>query len=419
MAIEILMPALSPTMTEGNLAKWLKKEGDKVKPGEIIAEIETDKAIMEVEAVDKGTVGKILVAEKTEGVKVNQLIAVLLEDGEDHSAIEALINKSSSSALPASTPNTEVVATKQDKLDDKIPNTPSSCSRVFASPLAKRIAEIEHIDLTSLTGSGPHGRIIKADVLEAKSTPKAAPKVSPMSLGRNPEEFSLVPPSQMRKVIAKRLAESKQTIPHFYLTVDCNIDKLLTLREEINNNAEKVDDKPLYKVSVNDIMIKAVALALRDTPQVNASYTDEGIKFYNNVDISIAVSINEGLITPIIRNADQKPLSVISNEMKELAKRAKANQLRPEEFQGGGFSISNLGMFGIKNFNAIVNPPQSAILAIGAGEERVVVVNGEMKVVNMVSITLSCDHRIVDGVLGAEFINKFKKFVESPGLMLI
>nr|WP_233485235.1 pyruvate dehydrogenase complex dihydrolipoamide acetyltransferase [endosymbiont of Acanthamoeba sp. UWC8] len=421
MAIEILMPALSPTMTEGNLAKWLKKEGDTVKPGDIIAEIETDKAIMEVEAVDKGIIGKILVADKSEGVKVNQLIAILLESGEDHSAIEIILKKNGSSdqnTIASTEPTKQEQNTKPELPSAHISNSTNQ-ARVFASPLAKRIAQLENIDLSTLSGTGPHGRIIKADVLNAESAPQPIVKASCSTFGRNPHEFSLTPLSQMRKVIAKRLVESKQTIPHFYLTIDCNIDKLLSLREEMNNKSVKVDGTPRYKISVNDIMIKAVANALRDTPQVNASYTDEGIKFYNNVDVSIAVAIDEGLITPIIRNADQKSLSMISNEMKELAKRAKANQLRPEEFQGGGFSITNLGMFGIKNFNAIVNPPQSAILAIGAGEERAAVINGEIKVVNMVSVTLSCDHRIVDGALGAEFLNKFKNFVECPGLMLV
>lgn len=421
MAIEILMPALSPTMTEGNLARWLKKEGDTIKPGDIIAEIETDKAIMEVEAVDRGTIGKILVAEKSEGVKVNQLIAILLESGEDQSAVESILQKTTGAEAGMASiakPSLEEQNTKQEPSPaHSLAN--SEQNRVFASPLAKRIAQLENIDLSTISGTGPHGRIIKADVLNAESSPQPIAKAACSTFGRNPQEFSLTPLSQMRKVIAKRLVESKQTIPHFYLTIDCNIDKLLSLREEMNNKSAKVDGTPKYKISVNDIMIKAVANALRDTPQVNASYTEEGIKFYSNVDVSIAVAIDEGLITPIIRNADQKSLSMISNEMKELAKKAKANQLRPEEFQGGGFSITNLGMFGIKNFNAIVNPPQSAILAIGAGEERAVVINGEIKVVNMVSVTLSCDHRIVDGALGAEFLNKFKSFVECPGLMLV
>ncbi len=418
MAIAILMPALSPTMIEGNLAKWLKKEGDEVKPGEIIAEIETDKAVMEVEAVDKGVIGRILIAEKTEGVKVNQLIAVLLEDGEDKIVIEEVIKKHSTGQSLSSVKESQKqeIPSNQEALN--ISNG-SKEQRTFASPLARRIAQIENIELQSIKGSGPHGRIVKADVLSAKSSPQAVGKTVPAIFGRNPQEFSLIPLTQMRRVIAKRLVESKQTIPHFYLNIDCNLDNLLRLREEINNCASKVDDKPSFKISVNDIIIKAAAIALRDTPKVNASYTDEGIRYYNNVDISVAVAIEDGLITPIVKNADQKPLSLISNEMKELVKRAKTSQLRPEEFQGGGFSITNLGMFGIKNFNAIVNPPQSAILAIGAGEERAVIVDGKIVIANMISINMSCDHRIVDGALAAEFLSKFKRLIEQPGLMLI
>jgi pyruvate dehydrogenase E2 component (dihydrolipoamide acetyltransferase) len=423
MAIEILMPALSPTMVEGNLAKWLKKEGDKVKPGEIIAEIETDKAIMEVEAVETGILGKCIIPGGTPNVKVNQLIAVLLEEGDDASAIDAIVKKFSDNNT-ASTSNTataevkvQITAAPQMQESPKTSESDTN-GRVFASPLAKRIAQIEGINLNNINGSGPHGRIIKQDVENYKPQ-STSTVINTPTFGRNPQESTKVPLSTMRKVIAKRLLESKQTIPHFYLTIDCNLDQLLALREQINSSAPEVDGKPQYRVSVNDIMIKATAIALRDTPKVNASYTEDGIIYYNNVDISIAVAIDDGLITPIVKNADQKSLSVISNEIKDLVKRAKVNQLKAEEFQGGGFSVTNLGMFGIKNFHAIVNPPQSAILAIGASEERAIIKDKQIQIANMVTITLSCDHRVVDGALGAELLNKFQRLIENPGLMLV
>lgn len=412
MPIEILMPALSPTMTEGNLAKWLKKEGDKVAPGDVIAEIETDKATMEVEAVDSGVLGKILVAEGTDGVLVNQLIALLLEEGEDASSLAGY----KAAAVP--TTAAPVAAAKEEVAP--VAQAPSSGSKVVASPLAKRIAASEGVDLSTLQGTGPHGRIIKADVLEAKTAApaKAAGKpVAAAAVGRDATEYTKIPNNQMRKVIAKRLTESKQTVPHFYLNVECELDKLLALRSDMNHATDK--DNPAYKLSVNDFIIKAVAMALRAVPAANASWTDEAILQYNNVDVSVAVAIDGGLITPIVRNADQKSMSVISNEMKGLITRAKAGKLAPEEFQGGGFSISNLGMYGVKNFNAIVNPPQGCILAIGAGTERAVVKKGVIVPATVMDATLSCDHRVVDGAVGAEFLAAFKRFVEHPVTMLV
>lgn len=419
MALEILMPALSPTMTEGNLAKWLKKEGDKVKPGEVIAEIETDKATMEVESADSGILGKILVAEKTEGVKVNQLIGVLLEAGEDISAADAIIAKHS-----VGTPAPAMIAVKSEPIPAKSetshPTTAcASASKVFASPLARRIASNEGLDLNSINGSGPKGRIIKADVLSAKSAPKACTKMASFGVGRNAQESYVEPLSQMRKVIAKRLVESKQTVPHFYLSVDCNIENLIALRQEINTRATQSDGSSSYKISVNDFVIKASAQALKTIPQANASWSENGIIFYNNIDISVAVAIADGLITPIIKNADQKSLSHISAEMKDLANRAKQNALKPEEFQGGGFSISNLGMYAIKEFKAIVNPPQACILAVGASEKRAVVINNEIKIAEVMTVSISCDHRVVDGALAAQLLNAFKAFIENPALMLV
>lgn len=418
MAIEILMPALSPTMTEGNLVKWLKKEGDKVKPGEVLAEIETDKATMEVEAADSGTLGKIVVPAKSDGIGVNQLIAILLEPGEDAKAIDALLEKhkkAGSAPAPAVAPVKQVVNASVVS----VPAVQTSESRIFASPLAKRIAANEGVNLSTITGSGPHGRIVKADIAVTTSTASAKPVKMPASLGRNAQEYTIEPLTQIRKVIAKRLLEAKLTVPHFYLTIDCEMDNLLALRNEINASAPKDKENPLYKISVNDFVIKASAHALKTVPKANASWTDEGIVRYNNVDISVAVAIEDGLTTPIIRNADQKGIAQISNEMKDLAKRAKANALRLEEFQGGSFSISNLGMYGIKHFSAIINPPQSCILAVGAAEQRAVVKNNKIEIVTIMTATISCDHRVVDGALGAELLNTFKQYIETPALMLV
>jgi pyruvate dehydrogenase E2 component (dihydrolipoamide acetyltransferase) len=422
MPIEILMPALSPTMTEGNLAKWTVKEGDKIKSGQVIAEIETDKATMEVEAVDEGVMGKILVAAGTENVKVNAPIALLLEEGEDKKAIESYKPKAGlgigdsglgkkEEKIPAAAPAPAVTASPQSPI-------PNPQSRIFASPLAKRIAANEGIPLDMIQGSGPHGRVVKDDVLKAASSGGARGG----RVMRNAVEFTKIPNNNMRKVIARRLTESKQQVPHFYLTVECELDKLLDIRKDLNFEAESIagkDKKPAYKLSVNDFVIKASALALRKIPGANASWSDEAILQYNNVDISVAVAIDGGLITPIVKNADQKNVTAISGEMKDLAARARQNKLAPEEFQGGGFSISNLGMYGVKHFAAIVNPPQGCILAVGAGEERVVVRHGQMVIRNVMDVTLSVDHRAVDGALGAEFLQAFKHYVEHPGLLLI
>lgn len=420
MAIKVLMPALSPTMTEGNLAKWHKKEGDKVKPGEVIAEIETDKATMEVESADSGVLGKIIVPEKTEGVKVNQLIAVLLEAGEGKEAIEQLISEETPAAQKAEVKapiqmNADVANSKNQSSVSHVSN--SDNGRVFASPLAKRIAEQKGINLSSITGSGPHGRIVKNDVENSKTAP-ANQSVSIRSFGRAEQDYTVQPHTQMRKVIAKRLLESKQSVPHFYLSADCNVTELLSLREKINS--DKKNSEKSIKISVNDFVVKAVAMAIRKYPNVNSSWSDEGMISYNNVDISIAVATNDGLITPIVKNADQKQLSEISAEVKELAKRAKENALKPHEFQGGGFSISNLGMYGVKEFQAIINPPQSCIMAVGTTEKRPVVSTGNIiEIADIMTISISCDHRVIDGAVAAEFLDQFKKYMENPALMLV
>jgi pyruvate dehydrogenase E2 component (dihydrolipoamide acetyltransferase) len=407
MPIEILMPALSPTMTEGNLTKWSKKEGDKVSPGDVIAEIETDKATMEVEAVDSGIIGKILIAEGTENVAVNQLIALILEEGEDKSALLNYSAKTIGNNKEAAPKIEESTASAPAKIIE----SKNDGARIMASPLAKRIASNESIDLSKVTGTGPHGRIIKDDVLDSLKSPSN--KAVASSSSRSNEEYRKIPNNNMRKVIAKRLTQSKQTVPHFYLSIECNIDKLLDIRAQMNDAAGDA-----YKLSVNDFIIKASAAALKLVPEANATWTDEAILQYCNVDISVAVAIDGGLITPIVKNADQKSLSVISNEMKSLASRAKAGKLAPEEFQGGGFSISNLGMFGIKKFSAIINTPQSAILAIGASNQRPVVINNQIVIANMMDVTLSSDHRVVDGAVGAAFLKEFKRFIENPVTML-
>ena len=427
MPIEVLMPALSPTMTEGTLAKWTVKEGDKIKAGKVIAEIETDKATMEVEAVDEGTLGKIMVPAGTEGVPVNQLIALLLEDGEDKKLLESYSAKSGGAA-PAK-PTEVAKADAKPEAAAPAPQAaapaPASSGRVAASPLAKRVAGQEGVDLSRVQGTGPHGRIIKADVEDAVSKGGAkAGGASFASIGRNPQEFTEIANSGMRKTIAKRLLESKQTVPHFYLSIDCDVSQLNKARERINKSAEAAtkgqkDAKPAYKLSVNDMVIKAVAQALREIPAANASWTDAAIRQYSNVDISVAVAMEGGLITPIIRNADQKSLAQISNEAKDLIARARSGKLQPEEYQGGGFSISNLGMYGIKSFSAIINPPQGCILAVGAAEERVVSLNGQFVAVPMMNVTLSCDHRVVDGAIAAEFLAAFKRYIEDPVMMVV
>ncbi len=450
MPINITMPALSPTMEEGNLSKWLVKEGDKVASGDVIAEIETDKATMEVEAVDEGTIAKIVVPAGTEGVKVNALIAVLAEEGEDVAEAakgagaapkaEAKAEVAKEELKPAAEVKKEVAAPASAKAEQPAAATPAANEgeRVFASPLARRIAKESGIDISAVKGTGPRGRIVQRDVKAAIASgsakagaPKAdaaAPAAKPMSddaILKLFEEgsYEIVPHDGMRKTIARRLVESKQTVPHFYLTIDCELDALLALRSQINAAAPVVKtekgETPAYKLSVNDMVIKATALALRDVPEANVSWTEGGMVKHKRSDVGVAVSIPGGLITPIVRHAEAKTLSAISNEMKDLAKRARDRKLKPEEYQGGSTSVSNLGMFGVKDFAAIINPPHATIFAIGAGEERVVVKNGEMKVATVMSVTLSTDHRAVDGALAAELAQAFKRHIENPMGMLV
>lgn len=433
MATNILMPALSPTMTEGTLARWLKKEGETVKAGDIIAEIETDKATMEVEAVDEGILGKIVVAGGTAGVKVNDVIAVLVEAGESADAAPA-----AKPAPAAAAPKTEAAPATPAPAPAPVaaPAPAASGSRIIASPLARRMAEQAGLDLSGVAGSGPNGRIVKADVdaalargPAAKPAPVAsvAPAPAPVAAAAPAPKapapvitapHTAVPNSTMRKVIARRLSESKQTVPHFYVSMDIEIDALLKLRSQLNATSPK-DGPGAFKLSVNDLVIKAAAVTLRRFPNVNATWTDDAILQYHDVDISVAVSIPDGLITPIVRKADQKGLAAISNEMKDLASRAKSGKLKPEEFQGGGFSISNMGMYGVRDFAAIINPPQAGILAVSAGEQRPVVKNGALAIATVMTCTLSVDHRVVDGALAAEWIQAFKRIVEEPlSLML-
>jgi pyruvate dehydrogenase E2 component (dihydrolipoamide acetyltransferase) len=429
MPIQILMPALSPTMTEGTLSKWMVKEGDEVTSGDIIAEIETDKATMELEAVDEGKVGKILVPEGTEGVAINKPIVVLLEEGEDAGDIKA--SNQAAPILEKLAPTVEpekVKAAPAAQPTAAASNTvaPSSDGdRMFASPLARRIAANAGINIADVQGSGPNGRIVKADVEKAMSggvmtsSSVNVPAMTAVSSASADvpdfgQPYTEEVNSGVRKIIARRLLEAKQNIPHFYLTIDCNIDALLALRRQLNSL-----DHADYNLSVNDFVIKASAVAMRRVPMVNATWTDEAIRLYDNVDVAVAVATDGGLITPILRHADQKGLSGISNEMKELAGRARGNKLKPDEYQGGGFSISNLGMFGIKEFSAIVNPPQSAILAVGAGEQRPIVKDGVLAVGTVMTCTLSCDHRVVDGVVGAEFLAAFKPLIENPLSLLL
>jgi pyruvate dehydrogenase E2 component (dihydrolipoamide acetyltransferase) len=422
MATNILMPALSPTMTEGNLARWLKQEGERIKAGDVIAEIETDKATMEVEAVDEGILGRILVPAGTQGVKVNDVIAVLVEAGEAVPAAGA-----APKAAPAAAPTPVAAAPVATAL------APAAASgdRVFASPLARRMAAQAGLDIGHIAGSGPNGRIVKADVDAALSrgpspvaaaAPVAAP--APMAAPRPSAPVAItaphtaVPNSSMRKVIARRLAESKATIPHFYVSTDVEIDALLKIRADLNARSPK-DGPGAYKLSVNDLVIKATAVTLRRFPNVNAMWTEDAILQLHDVDISVAVSIPDGLITPIVRNADIKGLAAISTEMKDLAARAKTGKLKPEEFQGGGFSISNMGMYGVRDFAAIINPPQAGILAVSAGEQRPVVKNGALAIATVMTLTLSVDHRVIDGALAAEFLQALKRNIEDPlSLML-
>ena len=437
MPIPITMPALSPTMTEGNLAKWLKGEGDQVVPGDVIAEIETDKATMEVEAVDEGVLAKILINEGTEGVAVNSVIALLLEEGEGDGALADFQASSPEPAAHALDPDPEHAAAPvppPEPAAAPVPPPPELLpaaapvtvadegGRVKASPLARRMAQQANIDLATVNGSGPHGRVVKVDIQAALGKVRAAaagPAVLPVAAamaapGQAPME---IPHTNMRKVIARRLTEAKREIPHFYLSLDCEVDKLLELRKTLNAKA-KAEDLG-YKLSVNDFVIRAAALALRKIPDVNVSWTDDALLKHNVVDLSIAVSIAGGLITPIIRNADQKGLATISNEMRELAGRAREGKLMPEEYQGGTFSISNLGMFGISEFAAVINPPQSAIIAVGRSQERPVVKDGALAIATIMTVTLSVDHRTVDGALGAQYLNAFQGLIEDPLTMLL
>ena len=459
MPTNILMPALSPTMEKGNLARWLKKEGDKVKSGDVIAEIETDKATMEYEAADEGTLAKILVPEGTHDVPVNSPIAVLAGEGEDVKAAAASAVKApapkAEAAKPASSFETPAARAPQDEAQKKPqaearksphPEEPAAASakagvskgeggRIFASPLAKRLAKEAGIDLGRIQGSGPHGRVIARDIEAAKSgkglRPGAAPvaAAAPVAPAMSDQQvlslyeegsYELVPHDGMRRTIAQRLTAAAQSMPVFYLTVDCDIGKLTAAREEINAAAPKdKDGKPAYKLSVNDFVIKALALALQRVPEANVSWTESAMLRHKHSDIGVAVALPFGLITPIIRHAEAKSLSAISNEMRELSARARAKKLKPPEYQGGTSSVSNLGMYGIKEFTAVINPPQSTILAVGTGEERPVVRNGKIEAATLMSATLACDHRAVDGALGAQLLTAFKQLIENPVMMVV
>ncbi|GAU85117.1 pyruvate dehydrogenase complex dihydrolipoamide acetyltransferase [Bosea sp. BIWAKO-01] len=443
MPVNILMPALSPTMEKGNLAKWLKKEGDAIKSGDILAEIETDKATMEVEAVDEGILAKIVVPEGTADVAVNEIIGVIAGEGEDAKSVAA---PSAAPAKSEAAPKVEAkAAAAAPAAAPVVAGQPAAHaadgSRPFASPLARRLARDAGLDLAKVQGSGPHGRIVERDIETAKAggTAKAAPAAAPAAAAPKtvaaplatgpsdeavkklfePGSYEEIPHDGMRKTIARRLTEAKQTIPHFYVTVDCELDALLKLRAELNAAAPEKDGKPAYKLSVNDMVIKALALALRAVPDANVSWTDGAMLKHKHADVGVAVSIPGGLITPIIRDACHKPLSQISNEMKDMAARAKTRKLKPEEYQGGTSAVSNLGMFGVKDFAAVINPPHATILAVGAGEQRAVVKNGALAIATIMSVTLSTDHRAVDGALGAELLQAFKGYVEKPMAMLV
>jgi len=447
MPTPILMPALSPTMEQGKLSKWLKKEGDKVASGDAIAEIETDKATMEVEAVDEGTIGKIMIPEGTEGVAVNTPIAVLLSEGEDSSALKGYGAEPPQPA-PQAQPQAETArAAPQPTKGSETPAPPKANGhgRIFASPLARRLAAQAGIDLSRLRGSGPHGRIVKHDVDEAARSGTAAPapqaavavpapqnggalvpsRVFPAAM---PDDqilalyekgsYEIRPLDNMRKTIAARLTMAAATIPHFRLTVDCEIDGLLDARQRLNARSPK-EGANAYKLSVNDFLIKAMGLALQLVPDANATFTERGILLHKSSDIGVAVAIEGGLFTPVIKGVERKTLAQISNEMKGLAERARRRRLAPHEYQGGTTAISNLGMFGIDHFDAVINPPHATILAVGRGEQRPIVKNGQIAVATMMGCTLSCDHRVVDGALGAQLLAAFKGFVEEPVTMLV
>ena len=419
MSVNILMPALSPTMEEGTLSKWLVKEGDTVTSGDLIAEIETDKATMEVESIDDGTIGKILVREGQEAVKVNEPIAILLLDGENLSDIKSI----KKAPLIESVQEIEKIESKEklnfslnktSKIDldtnINIENFKKNETRIFASPLAKRIAKQRDIDLSLINGSGPNGRILKTDIENFNNNKNLLKN----KITTNNSNSELIKNSSMRKTIAERLVKSKNEAPHFYLSLDCNIDQLLKIRSMINL---KSNDK--YKISVNDMIIKAASSSLIKVPKANASWENENTRYFNNTDISVAVAIDGGLITPIIKDVQSKGLLEISEDMKLLANKAKDGKLLPEEYVGGSFSISNLGMYGIKEFSAVINPPQGAILAVGSGEKRPIVINDQLTIASIMTVTLSCDHRVVDGAVGAQFLSVFKDFIENPSLMLL
>jgi len=474
MSIQILMPALSPTMEEGKLAKWHVKEGDAVKAGDILAEIETDKATMEFEAIDEGRIEKILIPEGAEGVKVNAPIALMSGEGEAAApqdipstmqAIREALAPSPAVAPPPPSPPGEEAGPQplshlssplegEDGPKDQKGGAPANGAyhpyteqRIFASPLAKRIAQQSGVDLSSLQGSGPRGRIVKADVEAARTgAPKSAqpprepapqpaapqqrpaaiePAAPPSGLAPLPDarlfykegDYEAVPNDSMRKTIARRLTSAKSLIPHYYLTIECDIGALMQTRARLNEKTPKGEGA--YKLSVNDFVLKAAAMALMRHPDVNASWTDAAILKHKHADVGVAVDLNPGLITPIVFRAEAKGLVEISNEMKSLVERAKTKKLKPQDYEGGAFSISNLGMFGIKEFTAIINPPQSAILAVGAGEERAVVRDGKIVPAIMMSLTMSCDHRIIDGATGARFLQTLKTFIEEPASMLL
>ncbi|CEF55932.1 pyruvate dehydrogenase complex dihydrolipoamide acetyltransferase [Acetobacter ghanensis] len=412
MATEILMPALSPTMTEGKIARWLKKEGDTVSNGDVLAEIETDKATMEVEAIEEGIFGRILVPEGTEGIAVNTPIAIMVEEG------EAVPEKAPSSPTTAAAASTAapVVTADAPKPQAATPQASRPVNRIVASPLARRIAASKGVDLSSIKGTGPNGRIVKRDVEAAEATKTAVQQ--PASAAPSAGSSRLIPHSTMRKVIARRLSESKATIPHFYVSMDVELDALMALRSQLNALSDN-EGPDAFKLSVNDMLIKASALALKQVPEVNASFTEEGMILHDDADISVAVSLDDGLITPIVRAADRKSLKQISQEAKGLVARARAGKLKPEEFQGGTFSVSNMGMFGVKEFAAIVNPPQAAILAIAAGKRQPVVSGDEIKIATVMTVTLSVDHRAVDGATAAKWLSAFRSIVQAPLALVV
>jgi pyruvate dehydrogenase E2 component (dihydrolipoamide acetyltransferase) len=447
MPTQILMPALSPTMEEGKLSKWLVREGDQVHSGDVLAEIETDKATMEFEAVDEGRIGKILVAEGSEGVKVNQPIAVLLGEGEDASAVAAPAAKKPQPAKEASplakpaAANGDIASAMQSIREAVVAHAPAAAPRerdethrIFATPLARRLAATAGIDLRAVKGSGPRGRIVGADIEGAKPTAALAKPIA--AAGQPPassagasvalpdaklffkvDSYEELPHDSMRKSIARRLQSATTIIPHYYLTVDCRIDQLLGARARLNATAPKGEGA--YKLSVNDFVVKAAALALVRVPEVNASWTETAMLRHRHADIGVAVALDFGLITPIVFRAEEKGLAVISAEVKSLAERARSKKLKPQEYEGGTFAISNLGMFGIREFTAIINPPHAAILAVGAGETRAVVNDGKIEAATMMSVTMSCDHRVIDGATGARFLEQFRRFVEDPAAMLL